>query len=51
MPRWIVTERTSVDADTKEEAIDRVVNCIKGGHQDVLEQSAVLVSEDVDGEV
>lgn len=42
MPRWIVTERTSVDADTKEEAIDRVVNCIKGGYQDVMEQSAIL---------
>lgn len=44
MPRWIVTERTSVDADTEEEAIHKVVNMI-GGDQDVMEQSAELVSE------
>lgn len=44
-PRWIVTERTSVSAPTEEEAIDMVVNCIKGGDQDVMEQSAVLVED------
>lgn len=46
MSRWIVTERTSVDADTEEEAIEMVVNCIKGGDQDVMEQSAELVSDE-----
>ena len=44
-PRWIVTEVTSVTASSEDEAIELVVNNIKGGDQEVIEQSAIDESD------
>jgi hypothetical protein len=50
-PRWLVIEKTLVSADTRDEAIDAAVNCLKGYDQEVELQDAVLVieSDETDG--
>ena len=51
MPRYLVTERTAVDADTPEQAIERAVHCSKAGYPEVVEQSATEIGPDTGHEI